>query len=438
MSSSSAANSLNSLSPREPPRKVANMASVAAIKKVNTAFLSNRFKGLPVDEPSEPIIPKVKIPPIVIKQMKFADLRSLLSQLDISDFITKFMSEGIKVQLSQLDTYDKLINHLQTKKIQYYTFSVKNKLPVKIILSQLPKLDVTEVKLEINKCCNPKNLNCEEVRLIDTKHSRYDEYALYILNFTRENFNMNNLRSITGLFHVKVHWSSYRKRSGPTQCSNCHSFGHGNNHCNIIQKCRLCSGLHNESVCVHLSAYQEGNFDSVKCVNCNGPHPANHISCPKRADFIGMRQRLSRKANPHLTRQTVVDALDLNNQHQYPPLRTQRTLQQQPQHHQRVLSDHHQYHQVGNYSQSQSESRPTPHAPSQSTSNHWHNQGDRIRSNNQHLPHTDTQNNDDLFSPNELIQLSQELIAGLSGCSNKAQQFDVITRLAVKFLYGSP
>lgn len=158
--------------PSEPPRKVkVAMAPKKVISQVNAAFLSNRYSGLPIEDPPAPLTPKVKIPPIVIKHIKFANLLTLLSTLKITEFQTKFMSEGIKVMLSELDTYDKLINHLETKSIQFYTFSVKNKLPVKIVLSQLPKLDVKEIKTEINNQVQPMQLNCEEVRLINTKVS---------------------------------------------------------------------------------------------------------------------------------------------------------------------------------------------------------------------------------------------------------------------------
>lgn len=419
--------------PSEPPRKFSlTMPPKKVISQVNAAFLSNRFNGLPIDEPPAPQAAKVKIPPIVIKHIKFANLLTLLSSLQITEFQTKFMSEGIKVLLSDLDTYDKLNNHLESQSIQFYTFSVKNKLPVKIVLSQLPKLDVNEIKTEINSQVQPLQLNCEEVRQINTKISRYEEYALYIVSFTRDKFNINNLRSIPGLFHVKVRWNSYRKRGGPTQCSNCWSFGHGNNHCHLTQKCRLCSGPHDETVCEHLNSYEEGIYVSVKCSNCSGQHPANHPLCPKREDFIEMRQKLSSRSNANSQRRNAgkQNNMQYNNINQFPPLPQPQFSSHQTFTHQTQAN----MPQQSSRSQQPNQGQQYCSTQSQNTSNFWQSNNQRTHS----VPRSAPQGSNDMFSTNELIQLSQELFTALSGCKNKSQQFAVLTELTIKYLHGRP
>lgn len=190
-------------------------------------------------------------------------------------------------------------------------------------------------------------------------------------------------------------------------------------------------------VCVHLKAYEEGIYAAVKCSNCSGQHPANHPSCPKREDFIGMRQKLSSRANSKSQRRNagIQNNMQFNNKEQYPPLpqpqysrnqhyqapyhQTQYNMQQQFSHTQQANQGHQKYCAT----------------QQQNTPNVWQNNNNQQAHSDSRRPPDDS---NDLFSPSELIQLSQELFAALSGCKNKSQQFAVLTELTIKFLNGRP
>lgn len=51
--------------------------------------------------------------------------------------------------------------------------------------------------------------------------------------------------------------------------------------------------------------------------------------------------------------------------------------------------------------------------------------------------HTSQQAEGDLFSMEELLALSTELIAELQHCTTKLQQFQAINRIAIKFVYNN-
>lgn len=421
-------------------RKYTSSATMAneVIRKVQSAFLSNRFDALATDEPStstaisvptqqvRPI--KLKIPPIVIQNQKFANVVKILTSLKIKDYTTNLMSIGIKVTLNDIQSYDQVLSFLDVnkEKYRYYTFDVQHRTPVKIVLYKLPLLDIDTVKEEINAIGTPLKLICEEVRLINTKTTKYDEYALYVVSFKRENFNMNILKSITGLFHVRVSWSMYKRRGGPMQCTSCQQFGHGNRNCHLQTKCSLCGEQHNATDCIHLNQYEEGIYVSIKCCNCNGNHPSTSPICPKRNDFIKMRQNLSRKANNNKQRRKNSNhKLDYDNSQHYPQLRPTRSAQH---------SHQQQYTHTG---------------PPQQNNPHLAQQSSTLRSpplhtsrapwfNSPQSPQapTTTTSTDELFTPGELLQLSQEMLSSLRGCKNKFEQFQIITELSIKYLYG--
>lgn len=80
-----------------------------------------------------------------------------------------------------------------------------------------------------------------------------------------------------------------RFRSLPTQCYNCHHFGHIARYCKNRPSCGHCAGPHatttcrcpSENACVDLS---QCNHIPPKCTLCKGPHRASSRDCPVRAD----------------------------------------------------------------------------------------------------------------------------------------------------------
>lgn len=81
--------------------------------------------------------------------------------------------------------------------------------------------------------------------------------------------------------------------------------------------------------------------------------------------------------------------------------------------------------------------RPTPQTSTQSNVHHrqpnpWHTLAHSSTIPNQTQSADET---NELFTPSELLQLTQEMILSLRGCKNKIEQFNTITELAIKYLY---
>ena len=209
--------------------------------------------------------------------------------------------------------------------------------------------------------------------------------SLYLVSFNRENFNFNILKSVTGIMHMRVRWNTYKRRSGPIQCRNCQSYGHGNLNCHLPSVCSLCGENHQYEKCLHLNSYEEGNYYSIKCANCKQNHPSNSLQCEKRTEFINIRKKLSYHA--HNKTHTI------QNKDNFPELKSLKPASVQN----------------NNYA------------------------AEKQQFSKLHQKHI----NNDLFSINELMQITHEIITSLRGCINKDDQFQVISKLAVKYVYGS-
>ena len=172
---------------------------------------------------------------------------------------------------------------------------------------------------------------------------------------------------------IKVRWD-YQKanKSKLTQCYNCQMFGHGSSRCKVKTFCAKCAGNHKTTEC---------NSTVFKCANCNGAHKAMSPDCPSRANYVEIRQRVQPKRIPR------------------PVIKNQNSNT--------------------NYNTNFPNSL---HQKATPTVNSWGN------------TQTENQNNN-LFSFEELKNLTVELISNLSKCKSRADQFEVITSLACKFLY---
>ena len=152
-------------------------------------------------------------------------------------------------------------------------------------------------------------------------------------------------------------------------------FGHGSSNCRVKTFCAICAGNHKTVDCKEAT---------VKCANCNGAHKAMSPECPNRETFLKIRQR----AQP-------------------------RSVRQRGQ----------QYKNTSNYNVN------FPNTLNQSQNIR---QNAYTFSNNQ--PSIE-QNKNNLFSFEEMKNLTFELISGLKKCKSREDQFEVITSLACKFLY---
>lgn len=264
---------------------------------------------------------------------------------------------------------------------------------MKFVLSGLPDFTVDEVKTGLQL----SNIQFVDVKKMRTKGDHKD-YALYLVYFANKSTKLSELKTCKYLLNIVVSWSPYiASRKGPTQCNNCQLHGHGSKNCNLPPRCSKCGGKHESATC--LRDFFPLPEQPYVCCLCGDAHSSRDRNCPKRIDYIKMKlSRTSTKPN-HSTKQ------------QQPTV--QRSHQQAP--HQQFIRNDSEFpaikvHQGRKFSEWFSPNQPNSPV---------------IEEN---------RNDEQLFTAQQLLELTTELMLNLRACRTKMDQFQVITKLAIKYV----
>ena len=268
-----------------------------------TSTTSNRFAGLDDEEmesiSEEEILPKeIKMPPVIVDlNHGFNFIRGLIG----ADFLFKRMSVGTKILSPNKDCYESLLEKLKRNNIKFYTHKIVDGSNFSMLLKGLPQLNVSEIKEDLQVTYN---IEVESLKEIITRMTTADN-ALYVAEFSRAKVSKKKILGIKYLNGICINWrNNVSKRNGPTQCTKCAMFGHGAANCHRQQRiCLLCADpRHDMSECP-LKENENANF---KCFNCKSKglrsdHRANDLSCPKRKEYMQLRQNITKKMQDQKT-----------------------------------------------------------------------------------------------------------------------------------------
>lgn len=312
------------------------------------------------------------IPPITILKCNIEDTRELCETNNISGYALKRISIGLKLFCKNQDDYDKVIKILDKKNIEYFTYASKHERPYKALLFGLDKMDPKLLKAKLIDI----GLRCLDVKLVIRNCQFNQERIIYVVYFKRQTITVNELRKqYSNIDYIRVSWDYQRSRKNKvTQCYNCQMFGHGASRCKVKTFCAKCAGNHKTEEC---------KVEIFKCANCNEQHKSNSPQCPSRQNYLQIKKHFSNQK--HNSPRPIQNRANYNAN--YPNILRQQT-------------------------------NPAPSI--------WHQQNVNLNTNT---------NNNNLFSLEEIQNLTLELINGLKNCKSKADQFQVVTSLACKFLY---
>lgn len=367
---------------------------------------SNRFSSLVNNSksPSTSAIatksPKPNVPPIVITNMDFLAIRQLLeaANVDKSRYFIKYMSVGTKILLRNCDDYKNTLSELNKNKTPFFTHDIPSEKTTKFVLSGLHDMPPEEIKCALNE----SKIVCHDIKKMRTKNK---DQCLFLVYFPLKAITINDLKNIKSILSVVVKWTPYiASKKGPTQCNNCQLYGHGNRNCHLLPRCLMCAGQHTKANCPSVN---DVNF-IPKCSLCGDSHVSNDPNCPKKAEYIAMRKSTSQRYRPPNA------SVSADNLRQQRSVEANSLITPQP----RALS-------------SQTTPKPsTSQVTTATTTNTNQTSYSRIVS-----EQPIGKNNEELFSAEELINLTMELIHNLSNCKTKSEQFQVVSNLAFKFVY---
>lgn len=355
---------------------------------------SNRFEILSDAKDNGTIEPAsskpkklTKPPPIcIVGASQFSQAIVIVNKItNDKNYFIKYMSIGVKLQVSSIDIFKTVTGELNKNNIKFYTHDIQCEKTTRYIISGLPDMDTTEINDELSS----KNINPVKISKLTVKKPRFENEMIYLIHFVSNSISLKELQRIKAINHTIVTWKTHiQKYRGPTQCTRCQMFGHGGKNCHLNLNCRKCGGRHETPTC---------SETAVKCSNCNGDHQADDKDCPKKIAFMQMRQKLS-TANQATKRVTYTkprfEASD------FPPLSA------------------------------------APRQP-----NFWSAPSPQLAHFNRTISNQNLQqigsNPDELFSHQEILAVTQEVLSGLRRCKSKEDQLNLIFSISIKFIYGS-
>ncbi|KAG5666232.1 hypothetical protein PVAND_017808 [Polypedilum vanderplanki] len=225
-----------------------------------------------------------KPPPINLFGITLQQLDNILKQLDKINYELKLTTEGIKLFAKTISVYKNIRELLKKANVQYYTHQLREEQMTKMVLHGLPDSYV----ITIVQALNEVNLYPVMVKNMQIKNSRYDGHAVFLVYFMKkDNVRLSDLIENHRVVHcIRVKWEHYKNPSkGPTQCRNCHRYGHGSNHCAIAPRCVRCAKNHKSEDCPLLKnefgeiVRKRIDESELRCALCGLNHAASFKNC---------------------------------------------------------------------------------------------------------------------------------------------------------------
>jgi hypothetical protein len=246
---------------------------------------SNKFGVLSVEEDVEqnvtgadnetsetqPTDKVLKPPPIFVHwKDKIQPLTQLLEISAANGYLIRVLyDKQVKVQPKSSENYSAIIKALKENGTQFHTYQMKQDRSYRVVLKNMHhSTDTKDIAEELLK----KN---HKVRHIHNMLERVTKNPLPMFMVELEPKNNNrDIYDIDVLLQCIVTFEPpYHKRETP-QCTKCQRYNHTKNWCNYSSRCVKCAGDHATSDCPRKEKSSE-----VKCVLCEGNHPANYRGC---------------------------------------------------------------------------------------------------------------------------------------------------------------
>lgn len=257
---------------------------------------SNPFQPLATDmdtTPPQANEKKDKPPPIIVEQVtSYTNLCQLILRHIAKDrFNTKTITNknskniDVKISLNEPDDYRKLNRVFKEQNIRFHTYQLKADKAYRVVLRNLhPTTDIQSIKEDLEA----KNFRVRNI--INARHpATKTPLPLFFVDLepSPQNTEIFKLEIVA---HTRIRVEEPKKRREIVQCFRCQAFGHTRSYCNRAPRCVKCGEDHLTEVC-KISPKSE----YVKCVHCEGNHPASYRGCTVHRE---LEARIGRKVNP--------------------------------------------------------------------------------------------------------------------------------------------
>lgn len=324
---------MNRLSTTVGKKRKKYAAATLSKKQCNTLLTANRYHVLANDADNGEQKSNDRPPPIILTDTAHNEIHAAMLKLGIEKFSLKVTSIGVRVQTFDDDSYKKLRANLDLNKFEYFSHKSKNDKAFKAVMYGLPKTDLTELK-EFFKT----NLNIAPIEVFELNTKSSDpNNAIYLFHFNKKEISMSDLAKVKCVFHTVIRWAPYSpKFKGPTQCRSCTMYGHGAENCKRNKICMYCaSSTHEMKVCpmnpTNAGTSPNSSGAILKCFNCQlnklpSNHSANDPNCPARNNYLSIRRKLNsrnaRNSHQHIVLNQTAQSAPATSRQIVPPAQT--------------------------------------------------------------------------------------------------------------------
>ena len=151
-----------------------------------------------------------------------------------------------------------------------------------------PSTDINKIKKALS------DLGHEVTNIWNIKQRETKKPLPFLIVELKQNENNKLIYETKSLLHCRVIIEPPRPKRELPQCANCQQYGHTKTYCRRSPKCIKCAGNHNSADCT-----KKGRSDDVKCILCEGDHPANYKGCK-------IYRELQAKKSPPIRRKVLV------------------------------------------------------------------------------------------------------------------------------------
>lgn len=224
-------------------------------------------------------VPKIpKPPPLFVHGV--GDIKPLIEELKKnveSRYVLKTLTDSrIKIILDSKEDYKKMVELLNEKKTEYHSFRINDDKTFRVVLKGVhPTTDINDISESLNA------LGHTVIRINGANNRKTGKKLPIFFIDLEKNDNNKKIFDIKRLLHMVVSFEAPTKRKNEIpQCQRCQRYGHTKNYCHLGPRCVKCPGFHLTSDCP-----RKTKDESVKCVNCEGAHPANYKGCKSYQDL---------------------------------------------------------------------------------------------------------------------------------------------------------
>lgn len=256
---------------------------------------SNKYAALATEEGeiesdnvvSETFTPKP--PPIFVPDVGNIDkmVEDIAGVIARETFYFKCMKDSqIRLTIKDIDSYRKLVKHLETSKKNFHTYQPKNDRAFRVVFKGLhhttPVEDIKAKLLTLG----------HQVRSVRGGVSRVNKQPLSIL-FVDLDPKPNNkeVYNITSIENARLTVEAPRTFDDIVQCIRCQEYGHTKSYCRKPYRCVKCGLSHPTSQCTK-------KWETPpQCVNCLEKHTASYKGCKVYQKLISGRSNNSNNSS---------------------------------------------------------------------------------------------------------------------------------------------